>query len=445
MTSPGACGTMASPVFTPAVLQNEPPPWAHPTPSPSPMFRCPPDPTPSEPDADFSANERPGSPLPADLVWEICMPFIQQMLEALHEAMQNEIRTQVFRVMAQAQSVGEHRLCAGSLRTRASGASPLPPEKRSPFSSLLSSSSHGGDRGTCRISARNLSPGPVLREEGESDVCSSEAEGGTDVPRTEDAMQTQTVFARSSAPSEVVQTGRRNFSGCDQQPSSFSLPASSPEALLRGIPPSSAGWPNSASNMPMKVTPTVSPLVPTIDPSRFSPLLSATETGKLAGIDEWQECSTASAAVCFGTLMATSIPASSTGLALGSLQGMSVSSPDQADKVVMVCRHWKSKGYCRRAEECKFLHPDHKRGTTSVRLGNSSNVNGASGTGQVGASTAEGTDLAVEGGAPGSSRTRRAGRRSRRGGSGVSQVSVDAVAVTPGLVSTGTTQAPVNV
>merc|ERR1719502_1316402 len=28
----------------------------------------------------------------------------------------------------------------------------------------------------------------------------------------------------------------------------------------------------------------------------------------------------------------------------------------------MVCRHWKSKGWCRLGSSCKFQHPEHKRG-----------------------------------------------------------------------------------
>lgn len=42
-----------------------------------------------------------------------------------------------------------------------------------------------------------------------------------------------------------------------------------------------------------------------------------------------------------------------------------VSEPPQGsdqDKSAMVCRHWKSKGWCRMEDNCKFLHPDHKRG-----------------------------------------------------------------------------------
>lgn len=33
-----------------------------------------------------------------------------------------------------------------------------------------------------------------------------------------------------------------------------------------------------------------------------------------------------------------------------------------AAKCVMVCRHWKSKGFCRLEQKCKFLHLQHKRG-----------------------------------------------------------------------------------
>jgi len=29
---------------------------------------------------------------------------------------------------------------------------------------------------------------------------------------------------------------------------------------------------------------------------------------------------------------------------------------------VIVCRHWKSKGFCRMEDKCKFAHPDHKCG-----------------------------------------------------------------------------------
>jgi hypothetical protein len=33
-----------------------------------------------------------------------------------------------------------------------------------------------------------------------------------------------------------------------------------------------------------------------------------------------------------------------------------------SEKSIMVCRHWKTKGWCRMESNCKFLHPEHKRG-----------------------------------------------------------------------------------
>lgn len=38
----------------------------------------------------------------------------------------------------------------------------------------------------------------------------------------------------------------------------------------------------------------------------------------------------------------------------------------EVEKSNMVCRHWKSKGWCRLGTNCKFLHPEHKRGVTAT-------------------------------------------------------------------------------
>lgn len=48
------------------------------------------------------------------------------------------------------------------------------------------------------------------------------------------------------------------------------------------------------------------------------------------------------------------------------------------EKSVMVCRHWKSKGWCRMEGNCKFLHPEHKRGV-GPGLVNCNKVGGMSG------------------------------------------------------------------
>jgi hypothetical protein len=36
--------------------------------------------------------------------------------------------------------------------------------------------------------------------------------------------------------------------------------------------------------------------------------------------------------------------------------------PREDEKSQMVCRHWKTKGWCRYESQCKFLHPEYKRG-----------------------------------------------------------------------------------
>jgi hypothetical protein len=46
-----------------------------------------------------------------------------------------------------------------------------------------------------------------------------------------------------------------------------------------------------------------------------------------------------------------------------------------SEKSIMVCRHWKTKGWCRMEGNCKFLHPEHKRGIAAVKccIGGSTN------------------------------------------------------------------------
>jgi len=43
------------------------------------------------------------------------------------------------------------------------------------------------------------------------------------------------------------------------------------------------------------------------------------------------------------------------------------SEPSDPEKSVMVCRHWRSKGWCRMEANCKFLHPENKRGVTAPK------------------------------------------------------------------------------
>jgi hypothetical protein len=51
---------------------------------------------------------------------------------------------------------------------------------------------------------------------------------------------------------------------------------------------------------------------------------------------------------------------------------------EDPEKCVMVCRHWKTKGWCRLESNCKFLHPEHKRGVAAPTSGNKDNEGEAS-------------------------------------------------------------------
>jgi hypothetical protein len=36
--------------------------------------------------------------------------------------------------------------------------------------------------------------------------------------------------------------------------------------------------------------------------------------------------------------------------------------PGKARSTIVVCCHWKNKGWCRYQDKCNFAHPEHKRG-----------------------------------------------------------------------------------
>merc|ERR1712205_6660 len=52
---------------------------------------------------------------------------------------------------------------------------------------------------------------------------------------------------------------------------------------------------------------------------------------------------------------------------VGAAMSSEDSEPSDPDKSVMVCRHWRSKGWCRMEGDCKFLHPEHKRGVNAPK------------------------------------------------------------------------------
>jgi len=81
----------------------------------------------------------------------------------------------------------------------------------------------------------------------------------------------------------------------------------------------------------------------------------------------------------------------------------------EPEKTIMVCRHWKSKGWCRLGAACKFAHPDHKCGVGAPK---------GSGVGSGGART--GDKSSDEEGAPdGQKKSSRKRRGKARGGKAV--------------------------
>jgi hypothetical protein len=47
-----------------------------------------------------------------------------------------------------------------------------------------------------------------------------------------------------------------------------------------------------------------------------------------------------------------------------------------SERSSMVCRHWKTKGWCRLESNCKFLHPEHKRGVAAPNTGSRGGISG---------------------------------------------------------------------
>jgi hypothetical protein len=77
-----------------------------------------------------------------------------------------------------------------------------------------------------------------------------------------------------------------------------------------------------------------------------------------------EESTEANESTAFASLLSSN---SSEGEALDAIDRKSESSEpaSDGDRNVMVCRHWKSKGWCRLESNCKFLHPEHKRGISA--------------------------------------------------------------------------------
>lgn len=162
---------------------------------------------------------------------------------------------------------------------------------------------------------------------------------------------------------------------------------------------------------------TMSPLVPTTEPARHSPVLPTTDPEVTDIYDV--------------TPSHFSRRRPEPRIEHRGSASSSAGGTPTAEKSVMVCRHWKSKGMCKLGNSCKFLHPDHKRGSGMAAVGSLPQRGGEGGAG---------TDEASPEEAGG--RSRRAGRTRRGRPMSTFPSAPVSAAMVPGLVSFGTAAPP---
>lgn len=458
---------LSPPVQTPFALQGEPPPWAHPTPSPSPLIRCPPDPP------DVVAEERGESAggaaasqaavlMTQAVLWEVCMPFIGQMLEALEEAIAKAHTESRKPAKAASPGIGRkipdtREKAFGSLfgpspaqPTRGSSlrrgerldevqeepfdsfekafsavSSSCPTPTREPASAtpsqkvtiVLSEEQRSKSKASSHSSSKASSPvlqGPepswqvLLGSAGSSAAAAATGNGGRSAGsggsdsvghESRDASLPQKVHSPSMP--EMTDEGRLQMVAEETSGPSFmgnQAPQSGPSHDNRPYylawqqqHPAGGGQQRWADQ---RLSPTVSPMVPMTAPpgevSATPALVLATAVDRQAGPEE------------------------------------DASSPDlttsaSTERSVMVCRHWKSKGWCRLEANCKFLHPEHKRGPGNAPAPKASANNSAGGAAEASSHAAAGQQAASNAGANAAAKSnarpsRRSGRN--RGGAG---------------------------
>lgn len=388
-------------MYTPAVLQGEPPPWAHPTPSPSPMIRFP-----GGPDALGRGGAKLGVPQPPvseELLWAICHPFINDMIMALRREIQRAIQTpedpnKAVRSPSEVLTrpgmgvLGQRSTLGGQMDGGGGGGMP--------FGSLLNPSPPGG---ASRPAQRRDTCEPLHEE---LDTHSAQDGSPLDSPLMPgvgpgEGYAQKVPFARTSKSLSPIPTAADPTSGMSHggmssrraSPALQGLEPSMQSMLLSDASASQAGAGPVfllRSEQNQRLTPTVSPQLP---------LVHNMQQGSPVDLD--------------------------------------------GEKSVMVCRHWKSKGWCRLEDQCKFLHPDSKRGAGVPPKKGGGAAGGKEGAGHSETGTPPGAASNPGEGTRNSRPSRRAGRgRNNRGqNSGASAAGADgsspSSAMAPGLVGQG--------
>eukprot|EP00929_Paragymnodinium_shiwhaense_P008920 TRINITY_DN112909_c0_g1_i1.p1 TRINITY_DN112909_c0_g1~~TRINITY_DN112909_c0_g1_i1.p1 ORF type:complete len:518 (+),score=71.71 TRINITY_DN112909_c0_g1_i1:72-1625(+) len=513
MTSP-AVGL--SPIATPAMLQGELAPWG-PTPSPSPLMRFPmPIAEGSSSRGASTANATPEdvgkSPMQGitqELLLSICSPFLEHMVQALYVAIEKQL---------EGGSVsGEEGSEKGDSTPKADGKKPAGAQN-DPFRSLFDSNAAPNLGRRAPFTRKGAPPCDSPLEEEPEEILSSD--DSPLMPSTLPRKGSHTSSPADSALSSVLKKGGPEKKETTRRPEErVALSTASPHVTGRepgaglGRPGSkeagrgdltrgdrsaaaareaagaaaaaaavaaasldaaaAAGSKNDASSQPLylawsnpgvgadgrgagqrwadqRLSPSISPMLPSTHPSgggvlTMSPVMPSTQPkGGGMLLERLEE---------EGPSDTHAVPSSGSG-ALGFVD--SAAAAAAAEKSVMVCRHWKSKGWCRLEDSCKFLHPQHKRGTGSsnakeTRQTGSSSMDSSArpplggvvagyGAGQVGqAGMGPGPPAA------GNSRSSRRTGRSRAGGTAPGHGSIAgngplAPAAPPGAVAAGALQ-----
>eukprot|EP00927_Polykrikos_kofoidii_P056056 TRINITY_DN50239_c0_g1_i1.p1 TRINITY_DN50239_c0_g1~~TRINITY_DN50239_c0_g1_i1.p1 ORF type:complete len:438 (-),score=73.84 TRINITY_DN50239_c0_g1_i1:22-1335(-) len=332
MKSPGMGAS--SPIHTPHMLAGGLAPWG-PTPSPSLNFRYP------APIAENCSSRESSSSPPAkkkekphqasaeftqELLMAICTPFLENMVESLFEAVRKQLekgntQTDDKRTASNSKD-GEQSTSKDKLASTEGG----------PFQSLFD---------------------PVLF--GSRDLAGSVVEGRKEEPLLLRKSEAEALSVASGSVGSSKRTSPNlpghEPSGPNQaQSSSSSTPSVSTKSVHHDVQPVYLAWESVAKQSrdgqrwaDQRLSPVISQTMPKIQ----TPGAVVVALGRQSEEEAQQEPNPESA----GAVPA----AASSSTELDRVAGAGEKSP-------MVCRHWKSKGWCRLEAGCKFLHPEHKRG-----------------------------------------------------------------------------------
>lgn len=339
-----------SPIYTPCILQAKMPPWVQQTPSPSFLQRIP-----HERAGDGGLQDGPAASLiTRDVLWTICRPHIEAMMSEVQSAVNAEFSrlisgtldgpTKDDRSMASA-SGGATSTTSGRMRLSASSVSGVPAQRSSrsnvaaPFTCIFEPTEGGEEASpsTTPSAASSRPDASLTKGMPPKAAPPADAAYAAYVVSAAEASASTNASATSSAEGLLMPVEASPFSFVAELAATSPASAMDPLSVAPLVPVSlPATTPSSVSNVvpdliappapPTPAPPTAPPPPPPAPPQAAVADSGDGDKGRLA--DNRQDKSAA-----------------------------------RGEKSVMVCRHWKSKGWCRLEDGCKFLHPDHKRGT----------------------------------------------------------------------------------